>query len=184
MIIESTKVRELLNNAVVSSQAIANSQDVSWQQPKQYRTSMNPLPALIIMLLGKMMSSHHQESMLSTMIHTQWGTMFMGFALARGFTYVIMYISPPTSYLPSRPPTEVITAFCLISGGLTFMLSNKDTVAALESYNLDAMFTFTVTMGLTALLMAWTTIAIAVKGWAQRKESSSTYMKSHAGVLA
>ncbi|OAL54910.1 hypothetical protein IQ07DRAFT_500157 [Pyrenochaeta sp. DS3sAY3a] len=184
MIIESTKVRELLNNAVVSSQAISNSQDASWQQPRQYRTSMNPLPALIIMLLGKMMSSHHQESMLSTMIHTQWGTMFMGFALARGFTYVVMYISPPTSYLPSRPPTEVITAFCLISGGLTFMLSNKDTVAALESYNLDAMFTFTVTMGLTALLMAWTTIAIAIKGWAQRKESSSTYMKSHAGVLA
>ena len=64
------------------------------------------------------------------------------------------------------------------------MLSNKDTVAVLEGYNLDAMFTFTVTMGLTALLMAWTTVVIAIKGWAQRKESQNLFAKSHAGVVA
>jgi hypothetical protein len=184
MIVESTKMRDLLNSAVVSSHAQSNTHDESWQQPRQYRVSMNPLPALIIMLLGKMMSSHHQASMLSTMIHSQWGSMFMGFALARGLTYITLYISPPTSFLPSRPPTEIITSFCLISGGITFMLSNKDTVAVLEGYGLDAMFTFTVTMGLTALLMAWTTVVIAIKGWATRKESRSQYAKSHAGVLA
>ncbi|KAE8846790.1 hypothetical protein HRS9122_03697 [Pyrenophora teres f. teres] len=168
---------------VVASQA-ASMQHESWQEPRQYRFSMNPLPALIIMLLGKMMSSHHQTSMVSTMIHSQWGSMFMGFALARGVTYITLYISPPTSFLPSRPPTEIVTAFCLIAGGITFMVSNKDTVAALESYNLDAMFIFTVVMGVTALLMAWTTVLIAIKGWALRKESNSQYMKSHAGVLA
>ncbi|CAE7176030.1 hypothetical protein CFE70_005437 [Pyrenophora teres f. teres 0-1] len=183
MCIESTKVRELLNSGVVASQA-ASMQHESWQEPRQYRFSMNPLPALIIMLLGKMMSSHHQTSMVSTMIHSQWGSMFMGFALARGVTYITLYISPPTSFLPSRPPTEIVTAFCLIAGGITFMVSNKDTVAALESYNLDAMFIFTVVMGVTALLMAWTTVLIAIKGWALRKESNSQYMKSHAGVLA
>lgn len=64
------------------------------------------------------------------------------------------------------------------------MLSNKDTVAVLEGYNLDAMFTFTVTMGLTALLMAWTTVLIAIKGWASRNESRNLDAKSHAGVLA
>jgi hypothetical protein len=184
MIVESTKMRDFLNSAVVSSQAHSNTHDESWQQPRQYRFSMNPLPALIIMLLGKMMSSHHQDSMLSTMIHSQWGGMFMGFALARGFTYIILYISPPTSFLPSRPPTEIITSFCLIAGGITFMLSNKDTVAVLEGYNLDAMFTFTVTMGLTAILMAWTTVLVAIKGWAYQKEARSQYAKSHAGVLA
>jgi hypothetical protein len=183
MCIESTKVRELLNSGVVTSQA-TSLQNENWQQPSQYRFSMNPLPALIIMLLGKMMSSHHQSSMVSTMIHTQWGSMFMAFALARGLTYITLYISPPTSFLPSRPPTEIVTAFCLISGGITFMVSNKDTVAALESYNLDAMFIFTVVMGLTALLMAWTTVVIAIKGWALRKESSSQHAKGHVGALA
>ncbi|USP73230.1 hypothetical protein yc1106_00504 [Curvularia clavata] len=182
MCIESSKMRDLLNSGVVASQA-ASVENEAWQQPRQYRFSMNPMPALIIMLLGKMMSSHHQSSMVSTMIHTQWGSMFMGFALARALTYITLYISPPTSFLPSRPPTEIVTAFCLISGGITFMVSNKDTVAALESYNLDAMFIFTVVMGLTALLMAWTTVVIAIKGWALRKESSSQHVKSHAGVL-
>ncbi|EUC39427.1 hypothetical protein COCCADRAFT_166 [Bipolaris zeicola 26-R-13] len=183
MCIESSKMRDLLNSGVAASQA-ASVEHEAWQQPRQYRFSMNPLPALIIMLLGKMMSSHHQDSMVSTMIHSQWGSMFMGFALARALTYITLYISPPTSFLPSRPPTEIVTAFCLISGGITFMVSNKDTVAALESYNLDAMFIFTVVMGLTALLMAWTTVVIAIKGWALRKESSSQWSKSHTGVLA
>jgi hypothetical protein len=177
MIIESTKMRDLLNSAVSTSEHVHD-------EPRQYKFSMNPMPALIILLLGKMMSSHHQASMLSTMIHTQWGSMFMGFALARCLTYVIMYIAPPTSYLPSRPPTEIITSFCLVAGGITFMVSNKDTVAALESYKLDAMFTFTVTMGLTALLLAWTTVVIAIKGWALRVEGRSQYAKSRAGVLA
>jgi hypothetical protein len=181
MIIESTKMRDLLNSAVVASEHVEES---SWQQPRQYKFSMNPMPALIIMLLGKMMSSHHQASMLSTMIHTQWGSMFMGFAMARCLTYIVMYIAPPTSYLPSRPPTEILTSFCLVSGGITFMVSNKDTVAALESYGLDAMFTFTITMGLTALLLAWTTVVIAIKGWALRVEGRSQYAKERAGVLA
>ncbi|KAJ4384418.1 hypothetical protein N0V86_000017 [Didymella sp. IMI 355093] len=180
MIIESTTMRELLNSSVVTS---SHADDDSWQQPRTYNFSMNPMPALIILLLGKMMSSHHQASMLSTMIHSQWGSMFMGFALARCLTYIIMYMAPPTSYLPSRPPTEIITSFCLVAGGITFMVSNKDTVAALESYGLDAMFTFTVTMGLTALLLAWTTVVIAIKGWALRVEGRSQYAKGRAGVL-
>ncbi|KAH9880144.1 hypothetical protein J1614_002170 [Plenodomus biglobosus] len=183
MIVESRKMRDLLNYTVTSSKDVHPTDD-QWQQPRQYPFSMNPMPALIIMLLGKMMSSHHQHSKLSSMIHSQWGSMFIGFALARGLTYMTLYISPPTSFLPSRPPTEIITAFCLISGGVIFMLSNKDTVAALEAYNLDAMFIFTITMGVTALLMAWTTVVIAIKGWAVRKENSSWYTKSQAGVLA
>jgi hypothetical protein len=184
MIIESRKVRELLNTSVLSSQPPCHYTSDLWQPPRAYSFSFNPMPALVIMLLGKMMGSHHQSSMLSTMVHKQWGTMFMGFALVRGLTYIMFYISPPTSYLPSRPPTEIITSFCLVAGGLTFMLSNTDTVAALESYNLDAMFTLTVTIGLTALILAWTTVLIAVKGWAVRKENSTQYAKRNAGVLA
>ncbi|KAJ4348156.1 uncharacterized protein N0V89_009528 [Didymosphaeria variabile] len=184
MIVESSRMRELLNSAVLSVQPPSQFHDEVWQQPRQYRFSMNPMPCLIILLLGKMMSSHHQDSMLSTMVHSQWGSMFMAFALCRALTYITLYIRPPVSYLPSRPPTEVITAFCLIAGGITFMVSNKDTVAALESYHLDAMFTFTVTMGLVALLMAWTVVVVAIKGWATRNESASRFAKENAGVLA
>jgi hypothetical protein len=37
-------------------------------------------------------------------------------------------------------------------------------------YKLDAMFMYTVTMGLVALLMAWVVIVLAIKGWAVRLE--------------
>ena len=37
-------------------------------------------------------------------------------------------------------------------------------------YELDAMFMYTITMGLAGLLMAWIVFVIALKGWAVRKE--------------
>ena len=170
MLLESRRVRDSLNATLLSySRNRSNGSSLdTWGAPKTYGISMNPLPGLIILLLGLMMSSHHQASMVSTMIHKQWGSLFVGAAFARGVTYILTYLSPPTSFLPSRPPSELIVSFCLISGGLIFMTSNKDTVAGMEAYDLNAMFMFTVMMGLTAFLMAWTIVVLAVKGFAVR----------------
>ena len=165
MLVESTRIRDLLNTAILVAPAAKSSREFL-NAPKTYSVSMNPFPGLIILLLGLMMSSHHQASMVSTLIHKQWGTLFVGFALARAVTYILQFVAPPSSYLPSRPPSEIVSSFCLISGGLIFMASNKDTVAAMERYNLHAMFPFTVTMGFTSLLMAWAIGVLAIKGWA------------------
>ena len=125
MVIESRKIRDLLNTTRQTPQSrLQDDREESEEmEPKTYRFSMNPMPALVVLLLGLMMSSHHQESMLSTMIHKQWGTLLAGAAFARAATYIIFYLSPPTSILPGRPPTELITAFCLMAGGLIFMSS-------------------------------------------------------------
>ena len=143
-----------------------------WEQPSTYTLSLNPMPSLVIMILGMMMSSHHQNSMVSTMMHAQWGGLFFAAALARAATYLILYLKPPTSYFPSRPPTELVASFCLLSGGLLFMVSARDTVWAIESNGLEAMSIFTVTMGLTGLIMAWEVLVFSVKGWALRKEAA------------
>lgn len=37
-------------------------------------------------------------------------------------------------------------------------------------YELDAMFMYTVTMGLVGVLMAWELTVLAIKGWASRYE--------------
>ncbi|KAL2356106.1 integral membrane protein [Cryomyces antarcticus] len=178
MLVESRRVRDLLNTSALAAKDEQVSQDEERREPKTYRISLNPLPGLVILLLGLTMSSHHQHSMVSTMVHKQWGTLFVGAALARAVTYLLMYLSPPTSHMPSRPPSELICAFCLVSGGLIFMGSNKNTVEALEAYGLDAMFIFTVTMGLTALLMAWATVVVAIKGWALRREGKLSIASS------
>lgn len=170
MFIESNKIRNFLNTAAQQSSYSMSSYHPEAQEPKSYRFSMNPIPALVVMLLGMMMSSHHQHSMISTMIHKQWGTLLVGAAFARAATYVVFYLAPPTSTLPGRPPTEIITAFCLMAGGLIFMASSKDTVKAIELNDLDAMFVFTVSMGLITFLMAWIILVIAIKGWAMKRE--------------
>ena len=170
MLIESATVRDLLMSTIQIARDDSDNREEEFKQPAQWSFSMNPMPALIILLLGLMMGSHHQDSMVSTMLHGQWGNLFMGFALARLATYITLYIRLPTSHLPQRPPTEVVSAFCLVSGGLLFMLSNRDTVAALEYNHLDAMFVFNVVMGLTAFILAWAATCMAVKGWAQRRE--------------
>lgn len=185
MLIESSWARELLSTSVVIQKergdevAPASRFDASgaveepgqlWEQPKTYKTSLNPLPGLVIMLLGIMMSSHHQTSMVSTMMHAQWGTLFCGFAMARAATYITLYIKPVSSHFPARPPSELIAAFCLTAGGLMFMLSAHDMVTTIETNGLDAMTIFTVTMGLSAAILAWEVIVFAVKGWALRTE--------------
>ncbi|OLN87664.1 putative membrane protein C3B8.06 [Colletotrichum chlorophyti] len=178
MLIESSRVRDLLNTSVVDAAAIVpgpmhedkEARD-SLQPPKQYEFSINPIPALVILLLGIMMSSHTQHSMISSMVHKQWGNLLTAASFARGFTYVIMYLKPPKSVLPSRPPTELLAAFGLISGGIIFMASASDTVDGMIHYDLDAMFMYTVTMGLVGVLMAWEIIVLAIKGWAVRREA-------------
>jgi hypothetical protein len=129
MLIESRRMRELLNTTV-TEQALSqpdhtysNEERAALQPPKQYEFSINPVPALVILLLGVMMGSHTQQSMLSSMVHKQWGNLLTGASFARGLTYVLVYLRPPRSVLPSRPPTELLTAFGLMAGGIMFMVS-------------------------------------------------------------
>ncbi|KAL4944862.1 hypothetical protein BDV06DRAFT_186291 [Aspergillus oleicola] len=174
MLFESRRVKGWLNNTLLRAPSHLEARESgndTWTAPDTQSVSLNPMPALVILLLGMMMGSHHQTSMTSSMIHKQWGNMLVGFALARGMTYVMLYLKPPTSYLPSRPPTEIVAAFCLISGGLIFMLSSRNVVDAIEYYELDAMFTFTVSMGLTAFLMAGEIVLIAIKAWVVKREA-------------
>ncbi|CAK4022039.1 uncharacterized membrane -like [Lecanosticta acicola] len=193
MLIESSWARNLMDTTVVlqnskeeehntgagagagtsrfaAGPAVEEPAEVRWEQPKTYRIPLNPMPALTIMLLGMMMGSHQQKSMVSTMMHAQWGGLFTAFALARGVTYISLYLKPPTSHFPSRPPSEIVAAFCLTSGGFLFMNSAADVVWAIESNGLDAMTIFTVTMGLTGVIMTWEIVTFAIKGWAVRKE--------------
>lgn len=177
MLVESKTLRTWLNTAVDSMPDRTEvhpeeAQEIK-EHPESYTTSLNIMPALIILLLGIMMSSHHQDSMVSTMVHKQWGTLLSGFSLCRGFTYLLTYLSPPKSIYPSRPPTELAASFCLISGGLVFMLSTRDVVHYMEEYNLMAMFVFTVVMGFTAFLMAYTMFVVGLKGWAVRREQKA-----------
>jgi hypothetical protein len=145
MLIESTRIRHLLNTTVEDAAAKASSPfqvcatpDVAEQganadaekghedllnEPDQYGFSLNPIPALVIVLLGIVMSSHHQAAMISSVVHKQWGNLLLGGSLTRFLTYVLVFIKPPKSVLPSRPPTELLTAFGLISGGVIFMAS-------------------------------------------------------------
>lgn len=133
MLIESAKMRNLLNTTVSDAyeldEAVHETErsDVEKAEavgsPDTYGVSLNPIPALVIILLGIMMSSHTQHSMVSTMVHAQWGNLLCGAGLARGMTYFLLYLKPPRSVLPSRPPTELLASFGLIAGGIIFMSS-------------------------------------------------------------
>ena len=98
--------------------------------------------------------------------------MFTVFAIARIATYVTLWLKPPQSMIPSRPPTEVVTSFALVCGGLIFTLSNKDTVAALEAYKLDSLFVFTLTVSLSLVVMAWEVVLVAVRNGADGRRAA------------
>jgi len=132
MLIESNTIRELLEvNAYDAVQWEGETVDRTCEEasdaappgPGRSPISMNPIPALVILLLGTMMTSHGQDSMVSTMVHKQWGNLLTGSSAARTLTYVLVYLKPPLTTVPSRPPTELLTSFGLISGGILLMVS-------------------------------------------------------------
>jgi hypothetical protein len=49
----------------------------------------------------------------------------------------------------------------------------------MEYNNLNAMFVFTVAMGLVTFMMAWIILVIAIKGWAIKRESRVGDPKRH-----
>lgn len=173
MLVESTWLRGLLNTLVTSSQPTSADESAALEPPETYEFSINPIPALVIMLLGKMMGGHSQETMTGTMVHKQWGDLLLGASLARMLTYVTMYLKPPKSVYPSRPPTELLASFGLIAGGIIFMYSAADTIKGMIHYNLEPMSLYTITLGFTGLFMAWELLVLALKGWATRKERNS-----------
>jgi Protein of unknown function (Ytp1) len=119
LLLESNRVRNWLKQSIMGQTAAPEQQE----EEETSGISFNPMPLLIIFLLGIMMGGHQQQHMVSTMVHKQWGDLLSGAAMARAVTYMITYVKPPTSHLPARPPSELVGAFCLISGGLIFMLS-------------------------------------------------------------
>ncbi|EXJ78443.1 hypothetical protein A1O1_08843 [Capronia coronata CBS 617.96] len=135
--------------------------------------STNPVPAMIIFLLGTILGGHHQDTVESTMMHKWFGNFLTAASIMRSLTYLLLYIAPAKSISPSRPPSELVTSFGLMSGGLMLMASNRDTVDAMIENHLNAMLVATVTMGITAVLMAWCLALVAVNDWAQRREGGT-----------
>ena len=66
-------------------------------------------------------------------IHQLWGWLLLGFSVVRCLTYFFLWLGPPKSVLPSRPPTEALGSFFLACGGLMFMFSTEElTLAAMR----------------------------------------------------
>ncbi|KAL2808903.1 hypothetical protein BJX63DRAFT_435707 [Aspergillus granulosus] len=158
------KIRQLMHNVPGWSNGITDENT----QHKSNGISINPLPALVIFLMGGSMASHEQASMVSTMVHKQWGNLLGAASVARLLTYLIMYLKPPISMSPSRPPSELLSSFCLISGGILFMASSSDTIDGMIHNDIDPMALYTVTMGFTGILMAWIIGLLVLKDWASR----------------
>lgn len=146
--IESKRVRKWL--AALSLQSASNSAEAS-AEPPSYIASFNPFPALVIGVTGAAMSAHAQAyvfqvclsffashlagslTTLKVQIHALWGYLLVGFAILRSLTYCFLWLGPPRSLLPSRPPTEALGSFFLACGGLMFIFSTEElTFAAMR----------------------------------------------------
>lgn len=130
--------------------------------------SPNPFPILTIYWTGYLMSKHTQASHLSTAIHTQWGNLLVMACVFRLLTYVMLLITKASMLAkeltrPLRPMTELLTSFSLICGGMIFMESTDPVIYIFEYYGFTEMFTLNVSVGVTALIMAWEMLLFAIR---------------------
>jgi Protein of unknown function (Ytp1) len=132
--IESRRVRRWLASSASSpGENRRDSPQDTITEPPSYAGSFNPFPALVIGVTGAAMAAHFQTYLFQVQIHSLWGNLLVGFSALRCLTYFFLWISPPRSLLPSRPPTEALGSFFLACGGLVFMFSTEElTIAAMR----------------------------------------------------
>lgn len=165
--IESKRVRRWLAASAVAAVGPAEA-----SEPPSYRGSFNPFPALVIGVTGAAMSAHAQTYLFQVQIHELWGRLLLGFSVLRCFTYFFVWLSPPRSILPSRPPTEALASFFLACGGLVFIFSTEEvTIAAMRKGRDDMMMFLNVAVAITCFAFCWTFCIVAMKGWLKSRSS-------------
>ncbi|KAF8558838.1 hypothetical protein OG21DRAFT_1432523 [Imleria badia] len=164
---ESKRVRRWL--AASAKAALGSARVV---EPPSYRASFNPFPALVIGVTGAAMSAHAQAYVFQVQIHELWGWLLLGFSVLRCLTYFFVWLGPPKSVLPSRPPTEALGSFFLACGGLMFMLSTEElTLAAMRKGRDDMMMFLNVAVAITCFAFCWTLCVVAFNGWLKARKA-------------
>lgn len=156
ILVESRAIRRLLERSSTST------------------LSLNPFPAITVLMTGISMGNHHQDTAYSTNIHFMWGLLLSCAAMCRFITYITLYRNTPTDSLPSRPPSEILAAFLLICGSILFMASNSGTLTWLRRNNVDSMFLMNVCVALTAITLTYVAVLQIIKAWAIRREAGKS----------
>ncbi|KAI6134850.1 hypothetical protein EV401DRAFT_1901427 [Pisolithus croceorrhizus] len=174
---ESRRVRKWLAASAASALGPVRSRTIS--EPPSYRSSFNPFPALVIGVTGAAMSAHAQRYLFQVQIHQLWGWLLLGFSVMRCLTYFFLWLDPPKSVLPSRPPTEALGSFFLACGGLMFMFSTEEvTLAAMRRGRDDMMMFLNVAVAITCFAFCWTLCVVGFKGWLRYRGSYPTLTSS------
>jgi len=172
--LESLRLRRWLSAMATASLIASNRNSDVVTEPASYGASFNPFPALVIGVTGAAMSAHAQTYLFQVQIHALWGYCLTGFAFLRCTTYFFVWLSPPRSILPSRPPSEALASFFLACGGLIFIMSDEEiTYAAMRRGYDDVMMFLNVAVAITCFAFCWTVLVVGFKGWLKSKTHSA-----------
>jgi len=183
--IESRRVKGWLSAPVSAAYAAQSALAVATPTPPSYRASFNPFPALVIGVTGAAMSAHAQAYVFQMQIHVLWGGLLAAFAVLRWLTYFFVWIGPPKSVLPGRPPTEALASFFLACGGLMFQLSTEEvTIAAMRRGHADQMMFLNVAVAFTCFAFCWVLGVVAFRGWLKARSMGSMSSRRSTGPVS
>ena len=148
-------------------------------------TSSRYSPAAVVIIHSPYLISGQVQ------IHQLWGWLLLGFSVLRCLTYFFLWLGPPKSVLPSRPPTEALGSFFLACGGLMFMFSTEElTLAAMRKgrdgqpvffflaiqrfdrhFSTDMMMFLNVAVAITCFAFCWTLCVVTFNGWLRARKT-------------
>jgi len=174
MALESKRIRKWL-----AALAVNTSETVT--EPATYSSSFNPFPALVIGVTGAVMAAHFQTYLFQVQIHALWGNLLLASSVLRCLTYFFLWVAPPQSTLPSRPPTEALGSFFLACGGVSFIFSTEEvTIAAMRRGRDDIMLFAVAAVAITCVAFCWTISVVAFQGWLKTRTKPAVSYRSAA----
>jgi len=109
-----------------------------WRHWNRNERSSSDVSISRLALLSSLLDHfHYSHSTWLVEIHALWGYLLALFALFRFLTYFFLYLRPPASILPSRPPTEALASLFLTCGGVVFVFSTEQITFAAMRHQAD-----------------------------------------------
>lgn len=173
MLVENQTIKTIIERAIpeLPYRVPANSFKETYSKSDKgsqegYSINVNPVPVMTMLMIG--ISIGNQEAILSSRVHSFYSLSISAVAICRIITYLTLFVNPPKGSLPTRPISEFLASFLIVTCSILFVASNRETVLWLDRNGslLSSAIIF------AASAIGYVAFIFILKNWAAKREAS------------
>lgn len=178
MLVENQTIKTLIENAIpklpyTTPESRKFRRLDKRSQKEDHTINVNLVPVVVTMIVWVIFIGT-QEAVFSSSVHVFYIFSILAVAICRIVTYLTILLRPPQEIAPSRPFSELLTSFFIISCSVMFVVSNRDVMLWFERSQFSSIYLLVSTVSFSFIVMIYISFIFALKNWACRREVSKS----------